>query len=149
MDHVEHLCDQRLPAGWQQRALRLTEDQRLLQQQEQRMAQAALIAAGTKPEDAAAAATAAVAAAASTAAAAAAAAAAAKQGGQQQKKRSECSVYLASDEPTVAAEMRQKYKHIHVITNEKGLQTSECYFLCYVMLCVVFESACERRLQSV
>jgi hypothetical protein len=45
--------------------------------------------------------------------------------GVQQQQRSECSVYLASDEPNVATEIRQKYKHIDVITTNKGLQTSE------------------------
>jgi hypothetical protein len=113
MDHVEPLCDQRLSSGWQQRALRLTEDQRQLQQQEQQMAQAAAIAAGAKPAEVAGAATAS-----NTAATAS---------DVVQQKRSECSVYLASDEPNVATEIRQKYKHIHVITNGNGLQTSECY----------------------
>jgi hypothetical protein len=119
MNHVEHLCDQRLSSGWQQRALRLTEDQTQLQQQEQRMAQAAAIAAGAKPAEVAAAA------AAAAAPYTAAAAAATAIDGVQQQKRSECSVYLASDEPSVATEIRQKYKHIHVITNDKGLQAGE------------------------
>jgi hypothetical protein len=118
MDLVEHLCDQKLSGGWQQRALRLTEDQEQLQQQQQQMAQAAAIAAGAKRAGVAVAGAAAAAAPPSTAAVRA-------SDGAQQQKRSECSVDLASDEPNVATEIRQKYKHIHVITNDKGLQTSE------------------------
>ncbi|KAF6264821.1 hypothetical protein COO60DRAFT_22761 [Scenedesmus sp. NREL 46B-D3] len=118
MAHVERVCDQRLPSGWQVRALRLQEDPQLLQLQEQRMAQAAAIAAGARPADV----TAAAAAAAAASDTAAAAAAAGGSGRKQQ--RSECSVYLASDEPQVAAEMRAKYRHVHVITNDRGLQTS-------------------------
>lgn len=36
---------------------------------------------------------------------------------------SRCSVYLASDEPAVAAEVREKYRHIHLIINELGLKS--------------------------
>jgi hypothetical protein len=78
--HVERLCDQRLPSGWQERALQ--------QQQQQQQQQAAA------------------------------------SGGAQ---HSECSIYLASDEPAVAAEVKQAYMHIHIITNVDGLQTSEFY----------------------
>uniref|UniRef100_A0A383W6Q5 GT23 domain-containing protein n=1 Tax=Tetradesmus obliquus TaxID=3088 RepID=A0A383W6Q5_TETOB len=73
MTHVERLCDQRLPSGWQERAMQ--------EQQQQE-------AAGSHAQ------------------------------------HSECSIYLASDEPAVAAEVRQAYRHIHVITNDNGLQTS-------------------------
>lgn len=75
MTHVERLCDQWLPSGWQERAMQ--------QQQQQE-------AAGSHAQ------------------------------------HSECSIYLASDEPAVAAEVRQAYRHIHIITNDNGLQTSEC-----------------------
>jgi hypothetical protein len=73
------------------------------------MAQAAAIAAGATPADVADAA---------AAAAPTAAAATAGDGVQQQLKRSECSVYLASDEPNVATEERQKYKHYNFSLHE-------------------------------
>jgi hypothetical protein len=75
MTHVERLCDQQLPSGWQERAL---------QQQKQHADSAA--AAGVV-------------------------------------RHSDCSIYLASDEPAVAAEVKQAYRHIHVITNDAALQT--------------------------
>jgi hypothetical protein len=130
MRHVEYLCDQQLSSGWQERALKLTVNQPLLLQQEQRMAQAAAIAAGATP----AAATAAAGGAANAAAASGGAAAAAAVAGQasstagvQKHQHSECSVYLASDEPAVAQEAREKYKHIHIITNDRALKSGKLY----------------------
>jgi hypothetical protein len=133
MQHVEYLCDQRLSSGWQDRALRL-QKQQVVQGEQQAMAQAAAIATGGNPTDAADAAAASAAAAATAAkgaatarggAAAAAAAAAAGRQAKLKQRHSECSVYLASDEPAVATEARQKYKHIHIITNDKALQSGK------------------------
>jgi hypothetical protein len=73
MTHVERMCDQQLPSGWQERAL---------QQQQPAGATGAV-------------------------------------------RHSECSIYLASDEPKVAEEVKQAYRHIHVITNDDSLQTGE------------------------
>jgi hypothetical protein len=81
MMHVERLCDQQLPSGWQERALQ----QQQQQQQQQQPADSAA-AAGVV-------------------------------------RRSECSIYLASDAPAVAAEVKQAYRHIHVIINDAALQT--------------------------
>lgn len=41
------------------------------------------------------------------------------------KPHSECSVYLASDEISVVAEVKRIYSHIHVITNPLGISTGE------------------------
>lgn len=38
---------------------------------------------------------------------------------------SECSVYLAADDTTVASELRLKYKHIHFIVNDMALTSSK------------------------
>lgn len=41
------------------------------------------------------------------------------------QKQDQCTVYLATDEPAVVNEIKQKYGHIHVITNQVALETGE------------------------
>ncbi|WIA15574.1 hypothetical protein OEZ85_002201 [Tetradesmus obliquus] len=136
MRHVEYLCDMRLASGWQQRALKLWEDQQQQQQQQRQQQQQMNLAAATAAGDGLAGASAGGTAPGTVDAAAAAAAAAATAGasgdqasggassGGRKQQHYECSVYLASDEPAVAQEARERYKHIHVITNNMGLRTS-------------------------
>jgi hypothetical protein len=40
-----------------------------------------------------------------------------------------CSIYLATDEPAVAKEIKSRFGHIHVITNKVGLDTGEAWFV--------------------
>uniref|UniRef100_A0A383VNV2 GT23 domain-containing protein n=1 Tax=Tetradesmus obliquus TaxID=3088 RepID=A0A383VNV2_TETOB len=119
MQHVEYLCDMRLANGWQQRALKLWEDQQQQQQQQQMGLAAATAAGGSVTKTAAAT----VDAAATAAATAGASGVQASTGGRKQQHY-ECSVYLATDEPAAAKEVNERYKHIHIITNNKGLTTS-------------------------
>jgi hypothetical protein len=44
-----------------------------------------------------------------------------------QPQISECRVYLASDDSSVAAEIRSKYKHVHVMINDVGLRSGNVY----------------------
>jgi hypothetical protein len=63
--------------------------------------------------------------------AAAATAAAASQaqpaGGLPRERLSECSVYLASDEPQVAAEVREAYPHIFTMLDDRAMQAGEAH----------------------
>lgn len=50
-----------------------------------------------------------------------------RKAGTARTRYSNCSVYLATDDEAVAYEIRDKYKHIHIITNNLALKTSEFY----------------------
>lgn len=44
---------------------------------------------------------------------------------QPQAQQHRCVVYLASDDPAVLEEVRQKYPHIAVLVNKAGAETGE------------------------
>jgi len=103
---VERYCDLKLESGWQVKAIEAAKQTAL--------AAAAAGAASTSFQEAA-----------GGDAGAQAAAGAGDAAVAGRVRTSNCSVYLASDEPAVAAEIRQKYRHIHLIVNEPGLKAGE------------------------
>eukprot|EP00775_Hariotina_reticulata_P005938 gene5938-6177_t len=106
MQHVERYCDLRLESGWQLKAIQAAKNA---------AAAAATSAAGNAsgPVNGSSA---------GDAKAQAAAGAGAGAAAVPRARTSNCSVYLASDEPAVAEEIRQKYTHIHLMVNEPALK---------------------------
>ena len=48
-----------------------------------------------------------------------------------------CSIYLATDEPEVEEDIRERYQHIHVITNPVGVTGTRDGWRCMVTACSV------------